>query len=396
MFENLPLLPADPILGLMDAFREDSNPNKMDLGVGVYKTEQGNTPVLKSVKRAERDILEQEQTKLYIGPAGAPEFTSAIQKLLLGNNHPALTDNRVTTLQTPGGCGSLRVVAELVKKSNPQATIWVSDPTWGNHIPLLGDTGLEINTYPYYDAQNHGINFEAMLQTLAQVKAGDLVLLHGCCHNPSGTDLSQQQWQAITQLASDKGFIPFIDIAYQGFGAGIEEDAYGVRLMATQLPELLVASSCSKNFGIYRERVGATLVVSKNTDQAQACATQLARIVRGIYSMPPSHGAAVVAHILSDDELHQQWLSELETMRTRIFNLRTQLLERLQAKGVGNDFSFITQQSGMFSFLDITPKQVERLRKEFSIYMTGDSRINVAGINSSNIDYLSNAIVKAL
>lgn len=396
MFENLPLLPDDPILGLMVAYREDPNPNKIDLGVGVYKTELGETPVLESVKQAERELLELEKTKLYIGPAGAPEFSEAIQQLILGDNHPAITDNRVATVQTPGGSGALRVAAELAKKSSPQATVWVSDPTWGNHIPLLSDTGLEIKTYPYYDAQNHGVNFDAMLETLQQAGRDDLVLLHGCCHNPSGADLSQQQWQAITQLASEKGFTPFIDIAYQGFGAGIDEDAYGLRFMAEQLPELLVASSCSKNFGIYRERTGAVLVVSKNATQAQACATQLARIVRGIYSMPPSHGAAVVAYILGNTELHQLWLGELEAMRSRIFNLRTQLLEQLQAKGAANDFSFITQQSGMFSFLDITPKQVERLRKEFSIYMTGDSRISVAGINSSNIDYLSSAIVSVL
>jgi len=396
MFENLPQLPADPILGLMVAFHQDSNPNKIDLGVGVYKTEQGSTPVLKSVKQAERDIWELEQTKLYIGPAGAPEFTSAIQSLLLGDNHPALTDNRVATIQTPGGSGALRAAAELAKKGNPHATIWVSDPTWGNHIPLLSDTGLQIKTYPYYDVVSHGVNFDGMMETLTQAKAGDLVLLHGCCHNPSGADLSQQQWQAVTQLASEKGFTPFIDIAYQGFGAGIEEDAYGVRLMAEQLPELLIASSCSKNFGIYRERVGSVLVVSKNATQAQACASQLARIVRGIYSMPPSHGAAVVAHILQNDSLRQHWLGELDTMRKRIFHLRGQLLEQLNTKGVSNDFSFITQQSGMFSFLDISPEQVQRLRDEFSIYMTGDSRINVAGVNSHNIDYLSSAIVSVL
>jgi len=396
MFENLPQLPADPILGLMVAFHQDSNPKKIDLGVGVYKTEQGNTPVLESVKQAERDILELEQTKLYIGPAGAPEFTSAIQSLLLGDNHPALTDNRVATIQTPGGSGALRVAAELAKKGNPHATIWVSDPTWGNHIPLLSDTGLQIKTYPYYDVVSHGVNFDGMMDALAQAKAGDLVLLHGCCHNPSGADLSQQQWQAVTQLACEKGFTPFIDIAYQGFGAGIEEDAYGVRLMAEQLPELLIASSCSKNFGIYRERTGSVLVVSKNATQAQACTSQLARIVRGIYSMPPSHGAAVVAHILQNDSLRQHWLRELDTMRKRIFQLRGQLLAQLNKKGASSDFSFITQQSGMFSFLDISPAQVQRLRDEFSIYMTGDSRINVAGVNSHNIDYLSSAIVSVL
>ncbi|EGG99063.1 Aspartate aminotransferase [gamma proteobacterium IMCC2047] len=396
MFENLSQLPDDPILGLMVTFKEDRNPNKIDLGVGVYKTEQGETPVLKSVKQAERELLEQEKTKLYIGPAGAPEFTSAIEKLVLGDNHPALASQRVSTLQTPGGSGALRVAAELAKKGNPNATIWVGNPTWGNHIPLLSDAGLQIKTFPYYDVASHGVDFDGMMEALAQAKTGDLVLLHGCCHNPSGADLSPQQWQAVTELASQQGFTPFIDIAYQGFGTGIDEDAYGVRLMAENLPELLIASSCSKNFGIYRERVGSVLALSKNSTQAQACSSQLARIVRGIYSMPPSHGAAVVAHILQNDTLRQQWLDELNTMRERIFNLRGQLLEQLTTKGANSNFSFITQQSGMFSFLDINPEQVQRLRDEFSIYMTGDSRINVAGVNRDNIDYLSSAIASVL
>lgn len=396
MFENLPLLPADPILGLMDDFRNDSNPNKIDLGVGVYKNEQGETPVLESVKRAERDILEQEQTKLYIGPAGSAEFGHAMQNLLLGANHPVLADNRVSTMQTPGGCGALRVAAELVKKSNPNATIWVSDPTWGNHIPLLGDTDLQIKTYTYYDAASHQVNFDAMQQSLQQAKQGDLVLLHGCCHNPSGADLSPEQWQILADMASKQGFTPFIDIAYQGFGRGIDEDAFGVRLMAEQLPELLIANSCSKNFGIYRERVGAVFVIAQTAEQAHANSSQLARIVRGIYSMPPSHGAAVVARILGSDELRQHWLSELDAMRDRILKLRSQLLEQLNAKAPNTDFSFITRQSGMFSFLDISPTQVQRLREEFSIYMTSDSRINVAGINSNNIDYLSSAIASVL
>ena len=319
-----------------------------------------------------------------------------MQKLLLGALHPALADGRVSTVQTPGGCGALRVAAELVKKSNPAATIWVSDPTWGNHIPLLGDTGLQIKTYPYYDAASHQIRFDAMVDTLQQAKQGDLILLHGCCHNPSGADLSQAQWQTLTTMANKQGFTPFIDIAYQGFGAGIEEDAYGVRLMAEQLPELLIANSCSKNFGIYRERVGAVFMIAKNASQAHACSSQMARIVRGIYSMPPSHGAAVVTHILENDALRQHWLGELDAMRNRILNLRGQLLEQLSTKGASSDFSFITQQSGMFSFLDISPAQVQRLREEFSIYMTGDSRINVAGINNSNVDYLSSAIVNVL
>ena len=396
MFENLKLLPPDPILGLMDAYRQDANSDKIDLGVGVYKDEQGNTPILSAVKQAEQLIFEAETSKAYIGPAGIAGFNDGIQQLLFGATHPARQAGRIRTLQTPGGCGALRVGAELIKRSNPQALIWVSDPTWANHMPLLGDAGLQIKQYPYYDRHRRGINYDAMVDTLKQVGPSDLVLLHGCCHNPCGADLSPQQWQVMTDMALVQGFTPFIDIAYQGFGEGLEKDAYGVRLMAEKLPELIVASSCSKNFGLYRERVGALSIVAEDSVRADAGLSQIVNVARGNYSMPPSHGAAIVDVILQDLKLNALWLQELTEKRNRINSLRAQLVEKLAAKNAAQDFSFIQHQHGMFSFLGVTPEQVQQLRERFHIYMVNSSRINIAGINQRNIDYLTDAIIEVL
>ncbi len=396
MFEELELLPPDPILGLMAAHRNDPNPDKIDLGVGVYKDEQGNTPVLRSVKRAEEIILSEENTKSYIAPTGHPEFNQGVQQLLLGVSHPAYKDNRIATIQSPGGCGALRLGADFALRCNPEATVWVSDPTWANHIPLLGSAGLKLAKYPYYDATTHQILFDQMVETLKQVKKGDLVLLHGCCHNPCGADLTEEQWQVVATMAEQQGFVPYIDIAYQGFGLGLDQDAYGVRLMAERLPEVIIASSCSKNFGIYRERVGALNIVGANQHSAEACASQAANIARGIYSMPPSHGAAAVGLVLNNEKLRADWNVELTEMRDRINALRTQLVEKLESNNAPQDFSFIARQRGMFSFLGVTPEQVQRLRKEYSVYMVDSSRISIAGINSGNIDYLAESVVAVL
>ncbi len=396
MFEKLDLLPPDPILGLMAAHRDDPNPNKIDLGVGVYKDEQGNTPVLRSVKRAEEIILAEENTKAYIPPAGNPDFNRNVQLMLLGETHSAYKDNRIATIQSPGGCGALRLGADFALRCNPEATVWVSDPTWANHIPLLGNAGLKLAKYPYYDAETHQLQFDQMVETLKQVKRGDLVLLHGCCHNPCGADLTQEQWQIVTGMAEQQGFVPYIDIAYQGFGEGLTEDAYGVRLMAERLPELIVASSCSKNFGIYRERVGTLNIIAADTKSAAVSASQAANIARGIYSMPPSHGAAAVNLVLSNTELKADWDAELTEMRDRINSLRSQLVAKLAGNNAQQDFSFIERQRGMFSFLGVTPEQVKRLREEYSIYMVDSSRISIAGINSGNIDYLAESIVAVL
>jgi len=365
MFNQLELLPADPILGLITRFKEDNNPNKVDLGVGVYKNEAGQTPVMQAVAQAEARVIQQQTTKAYIGPKGPESFNTLMTQMVLGEGHSAVTENRVSMVQTPGGCGALRVAAELILRANPKASIWVSDPTWGNHIPLLGDSGLNIKTYPYYDFDAHAINVEKMMACLAEVPAGDLVLLHGSCHNPSGADLSPQQWQSILELAQAKGFIPFVDMAYQGFANGVEEDAYGFRLLAENLPECILALSCSKNFGLYRERVGAIAVVSPGQSRADIITSHIASIVRGIYSMPPSHGALIVAEILADAKLSDLWQQELAEMRQRLFETRATVAQKLQATGFGNRYDFLANEKGMFSFLGLASEQVETLAQKF-------------------------------
>ena len=390
MFEHLKALPQDPILGLLQLFRNDSRPEKIDLGVGVYKDAQGNTPVMNAVKLAEQRLLEQEDTKAYIGPAGAAGFGRAMAGLLLGDSNPLIDSGRLTIAQTPGGCGALRMAAEFLKLCSADTTVWVSNPTWGNHIPLLGGAGLNIKQYSYYSKETHGVDFDAMMEDLQQAKAGDVVLLHGCCHNPSGADLNIEQWQAVTNLLVDKGLLPFVDIAYQGLGLGLDKDAAGLRLLAEQVPELIIAASCSKNFGLYRERTGALMVLSANEAQAANGASQLFSAIRGHYSMPPSHGAAVVETILTDSELRANWEAELTEMTHRILGLREQFVTEMAQHGL--DFSFIAQQRGMFSFLGITPEQVLQLRNEHAIYMIDSSRVNVAGLSTENIPTVANAL----
>ncbi len=396
MFEALSSLPPDAILGLMSAFREDPRSEKVDLGVGIYKDEGGNTPVLECVKRAERRLLEQEDTKAYIGPAGDEGYNERVGKLILSGDLSGVASDRVSVIQTPGGCGALRSAAELIVRCGDETTLWVPDPTWANHVPLLGDAGLKIRTYPYFDPRTSAVRFEEMAACLGQLGRSDVVLLHGCCHNPSGADLDRAQWDTVVELARRTGFTPFVDLAYQGFGDGLDEDAYGVRQLAASVPELIVASSCSKNFGLYRERTGAVLLLSESASQAAAVKSQLLSIIRGIYSMPPSHGAAIVAGILSDAELTTLWTDELRAMRDRINSLRSLLVARFQAKGAGSRFDFIARQRGMFSFLGVDEGQVSLLRERHGIYMVDSSRINVAGVNSSNIDYFCDAILDVL
>ena len=396
MFQNLSPLAADPILGLMAAFRADNNSHKIDLGVGVYKDDAGHTPVMRAVKEAERRLLASQITKTYVGPAGASLYNEYVAQLILGTELAAATRDLRCTFQTPGGCGGLRLAAEFINKSNPGARIFVSDPTWANHIPLLGDAGPQISTYPYYDYATHSIKFDAMMATLEQAKTGDLVLLHGCCHNPCGADLNQDQWRAVRDLALKNGFTPFIDLAYQGLGDGVDEDCFGVRLLAAAVPELIVVSSCSKNFGVYRERVGAFTLICQTNASMKAASSLIASIARGIYSMPPDHGATVVEMILGDTALRLDWEQELTQMRERINGLRTLLVERLKTAGVDRDFSFIQQEKGMFSFLGLSVPQVQTLVKDYSIYLVDSSRINVAGISEGNVDYLVQSIRKVL
>lgn len=396
MFEKLKPVGMDPILGLMAAYRADPRDNKIDLGVGVYQDDSGRTPVMASVKRAEAKLMELETTKSYQGIAGDPDYNLRMMALLFGADHSILESGRIKTIQAPGGSGALRVGAEVIQRARPGTKLWVGLPTWPNHIPLLGGAGLEIAEYPYYDLDTHSINEEAMLKTLAQVPAGDMVLLHGCCHNPTGADLTHDHWDKIADLALERGFIPFIDTAYQGLGDGLDEDAYGVRMMAERLPELVIASSCSKNFGLYRERTGSITFIAETTEQVEIVASQAMSVARQLYSMPPAHGALLVSLILGDEQLRADWETELAEVRTRIQSMRALLTDNIQNNSAGIDFSHVKQQKGMFSFLGLNTAQLDRLREEFGIYIVSSSRVNLAGINSNNIDYLCDSILAVL
>ena len=396
MFEKLSPMPADPILGLMAKYREDTHVNKVDLGVGVYKDEAGHTPILACVKKAEQHRIDTEETKVYIGPSGSASFNQLIGELAFGADNAAMLANRIRSVSTPGGTGSLRVAADFIKRINPNSVIWVSDPTWANHIGLFEAAGITVKTYPYYDHENKSLKFDEMLATLATIGSDDVVLLHACCHNPSGMDLTNEQWDKVIELTQQQGFTPLIDMAYQGFGDSVDQDAYGVRQMAAAVEDMILCSSCSKNFGLYRERIGACSIVAKDSHAADIAFSVLLYVVRCIYSMPPAHGAAIVETILGSNELKQQWLDELKVMRDRINGNRAMLVNKLIEKGVTRDFSFIAQQKGMFSFLGITPEQVAQLQRDHSIYMVDSSRISIAGIGEGNVDYLAESIAKVL
>ena len=396
MFQSLPALPADPILGLMASYRADSNPKKIDLGIGVYKNEAGDTPVMTAVKKAEGMILDSQTTKSYVGPTGDAGYNAIVAELLLGESLNDSLGKRRVTVQSPGGCGGLRLAAEFIKSANPDATVWVSNPTWANHVPLLGSAGLKIAEYPYYDYDSHSVKFDAMIECLSKIDSGDIVLLHGCCHNPCGADLNREQWQQVRDVSLKQGFTVFIDLAYQGLGDGLEEDVYGTRLLAESLPELIVVSSCSKNFGLYRERTGAMTLICDSDTAAAVAITQIAGAARAMYSMPPDHGAATVQLILSNDALRTEWDAELTEMRDRINGLRAQFVKQIQSIGIEQDFSFIEREKGMFSFLGVNVDQVQTLVNDYSIYLVNSSRINVAGINDSNIEYLSNSLAAVL
>ncbi len=396
MFEHLAAVLPDPILGLMTAFRADPDPHKVDLGVGVYRDAQGNTPVLESVRAAESALLARQTTKTYVGPAGNAGFNQSMEQLVLGAAHPALAANRVRSVQTPGGCGALRLGAELIRAAAPETVVHVSTPTWANHTPLLAGSGLKLERYPYFDAATGGVQFEAMTAALERLPAGAVVLLHASCHNPTGADLSQPQWRELLSLVERRKLLPFIDMAYQGLGEGIEADAYGVRLFCTELPEVLCAVSCSKNFGLYRERTGSLHLLSASPAAADAALTQLVRIARGIWSMPPDHGAAIVQAILADPALRSRWAAELDGMRRRIEELRLEVVQQLRRHCPQRDFGFIGRQRGMFSFFGIDTGQVRLLRERHHVYMTDDSRINIAGLRHENLEYFTRAVAEVL
>jgi len=396
VFESLQQLPPDAIIGIMALFRADKSEKKVDLSVGVFQDESGITPVLECVRRAERELLEKQSTKTYVGITGNAGFNEGMQSLIFGPEHEAIAEGRVATVQAPGGSGGLCVAGHLLHRARPNARVHLSDPSWPNHLPLLKLAGLHLEQYPYYDYQSHRIDFEAMVHSIERMHAGDVLLLHGCCHNPCGADLSHSQWHVLAELCQRRQIIPFIDLAYQGLSEGIDEDAWGVRLMAEHVPELLVVASCSKNFGLYRERVGSVSVVAADPKARDAVLSNLSSVARGIYSMPPDHGAAIVDRVLHDPELRALWYDEVRAIRDRINGLRTLLVTKLAERDVPGDFSFIERERGMFSFLGISRAQVIRLREEFHVYMVESSRINLAGINSSNVDYVADSIAAVL
>jgi len=396
MFETFEKLPDDPILGLTTAFRRDTNVNKIDLGAGVYRNDKGITPVFQAVKRAEMIKLESETTKTYTGIEGDPVFCEKIAPLVLGEEHPALREDRTCVIATPGGSGALRVGAEVINSWQDGTCLWVSKPSWPNHIPLMATAGLTVHEYPYYDYQDHGLQGEQMLEQISQLGKNDVLLVHACCHNPTGADLDTEQWREITRLAQENGFIPFIDFAYQGLGKGIAEDAEAVRHLAAEVPETVIAYSCSKNFGLYRDRVGALLIITEQKRTSEATWSHLKQAARRLYSVPPAHGASVAGMILNNPELAQSWTDEVNAMCRRMTELRRMLADRLSEKGASRDFSFVKSQHGMFSMLGLDPEQVQRLREEYSVYMVNSSRINVAGISRDNIDYLTDAIMAVL
>lgn len=394
MFNLFDVLPADPILGLMKRFADDPNPNKVDLGIGIYKDDKGATPILSAVAKAQQKLIEQQVSMSYVAPPGNAVFLHEMATLVFADTRQKLSD-RLAIIQTPGGCGALRVIAEVIRKASQETTVWVSNPTWGNHMPLLGDADLPLKQYHYLSADRRTLDWPAMQASISQVKRGDVVLIHACCHNPTGVDLSLEHWEWLTEAAINQGFVPFIDMAYQGFGEGLDEDSQGLRYMAERLPELMLAVSCSKNFGVYRERTGIACFLGETPSSAKAIQTHLLSTARGIYSMPPDHGAALVAAVLSDDELRAEWQVEVQTMRKRISGLRAALSDAMAEKG-HDEFQFVTEQKGMFSYLGISAEQVAWLAKNRSIYLLSSSRASISGLSQANLDYVSSAFVDAL
>lgn len=396
MFERVTAAPADPILGLNEAFAADDRPSKVNLGVGVFMNDDGVTPILETVKQAEARLLQDESTKSYLPISGDVEYDTQVQTLLFGDNSEVLNNNRARTAQTPGGTGALRIAADFMFRELGVRRIHVSSPTWANHNNIFTSAGLEMVNYRYYDAENKGLDFDAMMADLEQVSDGDAVMFHGCCHNPTGADPSPEQWRQLADLAVRRGFVVLFDFAYQGFGSGMDEDAVGLRAFADQVPELLVANSFSKNFGLYNERVGAMTLVASDRFTADNAFSQVKTIIRGNYSNPPAHGAKIVATILKDDALRRAWIDEVAQMRDHIKVLRDLLVAKLNERGVDRDFSFISEQKGMFSFSGLNGEQVKRLREEYGIYIVGSGRINVAGMSKNNIDAVCDAIAAVL
>ena len=392
MFETLKQQPADKILALIQMYRDDPRDDKVDLGVGVYKDATGLTPVMRAVKSAEHQLWQTQDSKVYTGLAGDPAFADAMVDLVLGG---AVARNTVAAAATPGGTGAVRQAFELIKMARPDARVFVSDPTWPNHLSMLAYLGMEMVPYRYFDEETRGVDFEGLIADLKLAQQGDVVLLHGCCHNPTGANLNSAEWDAVIKVLLERGAVPMIDIAYQGFGDGLQEDAAATRKIAAAVPECIIAASCSKNFGIYRERTGLVMVVSADSAATPVNQSTLAYLNRQNFSFPPDHGARLVTMILTDDALRAEWQAELEAMRQSMLGLRSQLAAELQRLSGSDRFGFLAQHRGMFSRLGTTPAMVEKLRAEHGIYMVGDSRMNIAGLNTQTVPLLAKAIIDA-
>ena len=395
MFDSLPVLPPDSILGLAAACRADPNPNKVDLTLGVYMDETGLCPVFEAVQQAQQALVSEEQTKVYMPPQGDPDYLAGIRSLVLGEVGMASLGDRSSAVQTPGGCGAVRLGAEVLQAAAPTATVWVSDPTWPVHIPLMGSVGLQFKTSRYYSSEMKGLDFDAMISDLEDARSGDVVLLHGCCHNPSGVDPTKEQWATLAELLAERQLLPMIDFAYQGMGAGLDEDAAGIRTVLDRVPEMIIAVSSSKNIGLYRERAGAVIFVGGDARAAEAMASQAVSAARRVYSMPPAHGALLAGRVLSSPALRSSWQTELAQICERINGLRGQFQDALTT-ATGQDFGFIGTEHGMFSFLGLSAEQAQRLREEQSVYMLDSSRINIAGLNATNLGRVVEAVAAVL
>ncbi len=390
MLENLTQQPPDKIIMLSGMFRADPRPEKIDLGVGVYKDANGNTPIMRAVKKAEQLLWDTETTKSYTALIGDGAFHKVMADLVLGDTVEA---ERLSFAHAPGGTGAIRQILELIKVASPDATVWMSDPTWPNHPAMVKGVGIPMRTYRYFDADTGAVNFDGMMADLAEAKAGDVVILHGCCHNPTGANLNETQWQQVADLLLEKEAVPFVDIAYQGFGDGLQKDAYGVRLLAEKCPEVLISASCSKNFGIYRERCGLVIAISRDSENAGLTQGMLSSLNRLNFSFPPDHGARLVTMVLSDPELRADWEAELEEVRTSMLGLRKKLADALREETGSDRYGFIAEHRGMFSRLGLSEEQVAKLREDHGIYMIGDSRFNVAGLSEASIPKIAKAVV---
>lgn len=396
LFSSVELAPRDPILGLNEAFNADNRPNKVNLGVGVYFTDSGKIPLLRAVQAAEQQRMENPTSRGYLPIEGIAAYNSGVQNLLFGANSQLIKDGRVITAETLGGTGALKIGADFIKRLKPNTTIAISDPSWENHRALFEAAGFTVNNYPYYDPETRGVNFDAMLASLNSMPADTVVLLHACCHNPTGADLNDAQWAQIVEVCRNKNLIPFLDMAYQGFADGIDADGISVRLFANSGLSFFVSSSFSKSFSLYGERVGALSIVTESKDEATRVLSQVKRVIRTNYSNPPTHGGAVVAAVLNTPELRTMWEDELAEMRDRIKLMRAELIKNLKAAGVQKDFSFITHQRGMFSYTGLTTPQVDQLISEYGIYAVGTGRICVAALNSNNIAWVAQGIAAVL